>query len=516
MDAPGGHGEPPGGRRRATDGADPVLGAPRGRVAVRSDAVGHAAHFLRRLDRVSDAHVELALALYRDEALLKEVLSRAELPELAERLAISLADPVDGPFVIVTREGRFVTCLGAGMRVGEMPVITRERLDTAAGRVQRMRDELDRVRQLSESGAEGKASLAFTRMQQQGPRFAREDAETLLRMQPLIEVDCIDKLLVLHQATLEATPSVAHYRFDAPRRLKSAQQERLLAFGDAVWSLSHLLVLVSSSRTHAALRRIDDERGPDDPTVFYWLAKTTFEWGTGLHFSRSLWFLAQGGKRALSAAKGHPSCITLSERLFRELGLCVLALRSDKLRAEASKAIVTRAREEKAEWDRAAARVTATFATLLRRVVSHPAEFEAHYLALSRIYAAAMMNDVDEPTEAQVAAVPDDVARLARMTLPVSIHDSNHLEAYAHAAQGLTAIVHCAPEELFLPTAWAQRLLPPRGVEEVAIWLPHYLKARLYTPRRKTHKAEPKAGRNDPCPCGSGQKYKRCCGASAK
>ena len=25
-------------------------------------------------------------------------------------------------------------------------------------------------------------------------------------------------------------------------------------------------------------------------------------------------------------------------------------------------------------------------------------------------------------------------------------------------------------------------------------------------------RAEPKVGRNDPCPCGSGQKYKKCCG----
>jgi uncharacterized protein len=24
----------------------------------------------------------------------------------------------------------------------------------------------------------------------------------------------------------------------------------------------------------------------------------------------------------------------------------------------------------------------------------------------------------------------------------------------------------------------------------------------------------PKVGRNDPCPCGSGRKYKRCCGAN--
>jgi SEC-C motif domain protein len=28
-------------------------------------------------------------------------------------------------------------------------------------------------------------------------------------------------------------------------------------------------------------------------------------------------------------------------------------------------------------------------------------------------------------------------------------------------------------------------------------------------------RAAPKVGRNDPCPCGSGKKYKRCCGARA-
>jgi SEC-C motif len=26
-------------------------------------------------------------------------------------------------------------------------------------------------------------------------------------------------------------------------------------------------------------------------------------------------------------------------------------------------------------------------------------------------------------------------------------------------------------------------------------------------------RAEPKVGRNDPCPCGTGKKYKKCCGA---
>jgi tetratricopeptide (TPR) repeat protein len=34
-----------------------------------------------------------------------------------------------------------------------------------------------------------------------------------------------------------------------------------------------------------------------------------------------------------------------------------------------------------------------------------------------------------------------------------------------------------------------------------------------YETEQTVHRAEPKVGRNDPCPCGSGKKYKRCCGA---
>ena len=35
-------------------------------------------------------------------------------------------------------------------------------------------------------------------------------------------------------------------------------------------------------------------------------------------------------------------------------------------------------------------------------------------------------------------------------------------------------------------------------------------------PKGETFRREaPKVGRNDPCPCGSGKKYKKCCGANA-
>ncbi|MBE6568415.1 MAG: hypothetical protein E7657_07140, partial [Ruminococcaceae bacterium] len=32
--------------------------------------------------------------------------------------------------------------------------------------------------------------------------------------------------------------------------------------------------------------------------------------------------------------------------------------------------------------------------------------------------------------------------------------------------------------------------------------------------KRAPAKADKKVGRNDPCPCGSGKKYKMCCGAN--
>ncbi|MCB1724540.1 MAG: YchJ family protein [Gammaproteobacteria bacterium] len=40
----------------------------------------------------------------------------------------------------------------------------------------------------------------------------------------------------------------------------------------------------------------------------------------------------------------------------------------------------------------------------------------------------------------------------------------------------------------------------------------YYLDGETPRPRTERHQA-PKVGRNDPCPCGSGKKFKKCCGA---
>jgi len=41
----------------------------------------------------------------------------------------------------------------------------------------------------------------------------------------------------------------------------------------------------------------------------------------------------------------------------------------------------------------------------------------------------------------------------------------------------------------------------------------YYVDGRMPKPET-VKRAQPKVGRNDPCPCGSGKKYKKCCGAA--
>src|SRR5690349_8288009 len=179
--------------------------------------MGHATHFLGRLDRVNDLQTELALTLYRDDDLLKTVLHSVELPGHAERLAVSLDDPVLGPFVVLTRTGRFVTCLAHGMRVADLPVVTRERFEIAAQRVQRMRDELARLQQLRESGGESQVTRLMRTLEHAGPRFCREDASLLARVQPLIGPALSIQVIEQFLALWKLLPAICRLRFDRLR-----------------------------------------------------------------------------------------------------------------------------------------------------------------------------------------------------------------------------------------------------------------------------------------------------------
>jgi preprotein translocase subunit SecA len=70
--------------------------------------------------------------------------------------------------------------------------------------------------------------------------------------------------------------------------------------------------------------------------------------------------------------------------------------------------------------------------------------------------------------------------------------------------QSVEVAFRFALPEPVLPSAAAPGPPPPPGMRERA--------PASATPGAKPGKAG-KVGRNDPCPCGSGKKYKKCCGA---
>jgi len=94
------------------------------------------------------------------------------LPEGAARVAFAIDDPREGPFVIVTRDGRFVTCLGAGMH-HEHHVVPRAQTDALLAKVadKRARREIAK-RELRPDEDEDDL---FQRILSRGKRLARED-----------------------------------------------------------------------------------------------------------------------------------------------------------------------------------------------------------------------------------------------------------------------------------------------------------------------------------------------------
>lgn len=72
-------------------------------------------------------------------------------------------------------------------------------------------------------------------------------------------------------------------------------------------------------------------------------------------------------------------------------------------------------------------------------------------------------------------------------------------------------------EELLLVRTLQQReelsMAIPASIAAIyRFWLPHRVAMHQREISAITRRSEPKIGRNDPCPCGSGKKFKRCCG----
>jgi hypothetical protein len=463
--------------------------------------MGHEHHFLSRLDRVSAGHCELALELYRDHELLRFLLSGAELPENADRVAISLADPKQGPFLVVTREGRFVTCLGEGMRPGELPILTRVQLDGAVLRFAASRakhEERMRIR-----AAEGGSRALFKRVFTAGDELTAEDVQALSAFQPLLAARLLQTYAELASDVVRGWPRVLNLlkRTERPR---PHTYPALRAYWQGLWAIGHLAVLGSMGGSQVF------EHRPDTPEH----TCRAITLGTQIHGifrigQMGLWSIAKLGKSVLPTYKQvYDTAKDHTTMLEAALAMAVLGLRHRRLEAEVRKAVSPSPPKDHPEL----ADYAAVLSFNVRRVLDEPEGLTA---IQRRVGADAVVRIARQlaPGSAfrfeRAEDVPEELAlRFAVQNNDSFIHDESRLK---YLFMCLPWLARTSAENLYLPAAIIQATrVPWRPEHTIGLMQPW-----VESERARAAVRPEGPSRQGPCPCGSGKKYKRCCEKAA-
>jgi hypothetical protein len=454
---------------------------------------GHAHHFLTRLDRVTRADVELALMLYRDEDLVRFILDRAHLPEGAARVAFALGDATRGPFLVVTREGRFVTCLGEGMRARRLIVITRTQLD---GHLARAREVRARNEALAELGR--RTDQIYRRVLLAGGDLPREEVVAASALAPPIRTFLAAMMARVSGILMEGRPVLARIlrRTDNPR---PTTHPALHAHWNLSFAVGHLAALASCDGP-GLVEALPELASPACPLVSL-LALDTGIVSTAL---KGLWAAGKLGREVLPAYKRilveSDNPLQITDAI---LAMTVLGLRHARLRAEVYKAISSpRARAGQPDHVR---ELDAALTGLARSTLDVP----DHSLAVHRAFGARRVVRLtahlpaNSPWHfARPEDVPEDLAFTAGAAALQDLRaDPRHVAGMFHL---LPWLAHAQLADLYLPADFIRATRTPwRPIDTIALLRPHCVTPP--TPR-------PDLARSAPCPCGSAKKYKRCCG----
>jgi hypothetical protein len=447
-----------------------------------------AAHFLSRLDRVSRPQLELALSLYRDAALVRELLSRARLPEGAWRVAVALDHAPDGAHLVVGRDGGFITCLGPGMSTDALPVISRAKLDSVAAQTGELRRRLEIAKNLAGEQASEKL---MARLIEAGDALTREELLGCAAFAPLYQRELIGELLHLLRATEE------HRRWlTRLKRPRPAYEEALNAYWRMVWATGHLAVVIAMGGNSPALENLIelDTLG-------------AISLGAVLHGQpalalRALWAVARIGKPALPACKrliqSDRSGLVITNGA---LGLTALYFGHSRMQAEIRKALSRRGDEPRA-----------VFLRNLLGLIDRAPECRALLDDRGREWAVNLSPRFPEGSAYRFAAageVPESLALAAGVNREGEFFPDRPRSWMTRVVASLTRVAQARGEDLYLPAEYARRAVTPWRPEKTMAML---AAAEEICGKPRPARAEETPGRNERCPCGSGKKYKRCHG----
>ncbi len=461
-----------------------------------------AEHFLSRLQRLEREHVELALRLYYDHRLVAHIVALSGVPEQIDRVAISLDDDSEGPFIVVTREGRFVTCLGRGMK-HDRPIITRHKLDLLAGRAESLRAV---VREAERDRFRYRDQLLY-KVIDAGDRLSREEFEHVAAWLPLLAAHYFDAMIAAARRAREIVRIVR-----PAKKLGARHDAALRDYWAATWAIAHF-ALVLGSDNGECLEELLAELPTDEPrkrksSLFPW---TLVQSGVSSFAARGAWVASKLPRLLLSELKEDWSqLLEADSTISLGLGLAAIGLRHGHRRAEVAKAL---RRDLAGAVEGSSPRVDAILA--LRRLLAVGYEAAARNGDERREHTVAMARRVidtlaEEHGPGASADIPDETAIAVVMAMPLDLQ-GDYL-GLRYVLESLPWIVRAQATDFYLPETWAAARRGPWQREEgLALIEPRLQRARA--PKRPA-RSEAKPGRNDPCPCGSNKKYKRCCGSS--
>jgi hypothetical protein len=461
--------------------------------------MGHAIHFLERLERLSMPQADVALGLYRDPELVRFLLSCIKLSDGVERVALALEHGPDTPHVILARDGGFVTCLGQGMSVGDHVVVTRERLERLSAEHAEVRSAVEHMRQGRNS------RQLYHRLYRGGPTLAREDIRTLRALYPLYWSSLFESTVGLAQSLQQFRSA---YRRSYYRRKNSDALEKLELYWQATWALANLVVLFGS-----VLRQFLDKGTIRIENMgLMGLASLTVNNHSTPLVLRGAWAVARAGHHLLPAYKrsfeSNDDYLVLFDSV---VALCAMGLRHRKLRGEVRKILARRRNPVLA--GAAGSHPIQSMLPRYERVMDdeEPTRLLHRLLGACMVVGGDASRVPEDPTYAdKLMAVPDELAFVI-----LGLADTCLLrdqDALALLPLMLPWLASADIEDLYLPAATLATIdlaFQPDLVLDQLDDIARY--ARGFQPVRR----EATPGRNEPCSCGSGKKYKRCCGAAA-
>ena len=439
--------------------------------------------------------METALRLYQDPELLAFILQNASIPEASERIALSLSDADQGPFVLVTREGRFVTCLGEGMGLEDAHLLRHAQIGALAARHEHWRE---RWRVANERTQHGKhLARLIERLTRGGLNIAREDMVALAGWVPGIGLS-LQRIFVEY---LEKRPQCFEMVQAHCRRGIDAPAEKFLR---VLWgfdhSIGHIMALLASEGAYQIPETIN-------PAV---ILNASWQSGSLLPAMQVAWALGRLGKPFLRPLKdGYREAIVEEEFLTAFFGLVQLGLQHRSLREEVHKFLLSA--QPETNWGPSLRKRHDALRSLLEKIFDNADLFEKVHLIMGRVFAV-KAGEFGYPEMAgrfpDVESVPEGIARAAALRLFQDRRKSNP-DFLLMALQVQPWLARASLEDLYLPE------------EIVSIWRETPAPGDLRTfalnhdplPPEEPYRKPDTPGRNDPCPCGSGKKWKRCCGA---